>query len=132
VPAVSVSSGSLLEAAGRLRDDLVELRRRLHRRPEIVNDAGLTETVLEAATALLGGDRVHRMPTPIMPAEDFSEVLRRVPGTMTFLGARPEEPGPAASVHANRMILDESALPVGAALHATVALRLPRNPGPRS
>jgi hippurate hydrolase len=56
-----------------------------------------------------------------MGAEDFSYVLARVPGAMVFLGARPED-APAAPLHSNRMVLDESALGTGIALHAAMAL----------
>jgi metal-dependent amidase/aminoacylase/carboxypeptidase family protein len=43
---------------------------------------------------------------------------------MVFLGMRPEGDDPVAPVHSNRMILNESAMTVGIALHAAMALRL--------
>ena len=50
---------------------------------------------------------------------------QRVPGAMAFLGTRP--PGvrarDVAPNHSNRMVVDESAMAVGVALHALVALR---------
>jgi hippurate hydrolase len=60
------------------------------------------------------------MPTPVMGAEDFSYVLQRVPGAMVFLGARAEGSG-GAPLHSNRMVIDESALADGIALHAATA-----------
>ncbi|QIJ66269.1 M20 family metallopeptidase [Streptomyces sp. JB150] len=93
--------------------------------PPTVNDDTVTGTVRETAAALLGADRVHPLPQPFMGAEDFSYVLRRVPGTMAFLGARP--PGQhgeeTPDCHSNRVVFDEPALASGAALHAAVALR---------
>jgi hippurate hydrolase len=93
--------------------------------PPTVNDDTVTGTVRETAAELLGADRVHPLPQPFMGAEDFSYVLRRVPGTMAFLGARP--PGAdgedTPDCHSNRVVFDEPALASGAALHAAVALR---------
>ncbi len=59
---------------------------------------------------------------PIMGAEDFSYVLQRVPGAMTNLGTRPDS-GPVYPNHSNRMLLNESALAAGVAMHVAVALR---------
>ncbi|HZF89104.1 M20 family metallopeptidase [Streptomyces sp.] len=93
--------------------------------PPVVNDGTVAATVRETAAELLGADRVQLLPQPFMGAEDFSYVLRRVPGTMAFLGARrPGDPaGKAPDCHSNRVVFDEPALAAGAALHAAVALR---------
>jgi hippurate hydrolase len=59
-----------------------------------------------------------------MGAEDFSYVLRKVPGAMVFLGVcPPEHPNPLAApaCHSNRMVLHEDAMAAGVALHASVA-----------
>jgi hippurate hydrolase len=87
-----------------------------------VNDAGCARFAHEVARELLGAEAVVEMPAPLMGAEDFSYVLERVPGALFFLGARP--PGErAAPLHSNRMVLEESALATGVALHAALALR---------
>jgi hippurate hydrolase len=91
--------------------------------PVTVNDAGFVDFARATASELLGGERLIDMRAPIMGAEDFSYVLQRVPGAMVFLGARPDGDGPAAAIHSNRMLLNESALSAGVALHAAVALR---------
>ncbi|MER6346036.1 M20 metallopeptidase family protein [Streptomyces sp. NPDC001595] len=92
--------------------------------PPVVNDTEAAVTVRDTAARLLGADRVHELPEPFMGAEDFSYVLRRVPGVMAFLGARP--PGvpaeDAPDCHSNRVVFDEQALATGAALHTAVAL----------
>jgi hypothetical protein len=45
---------------------------------------------------------------------------------MAFLGGRPaeEDPATAPNNHSNRVVFDESAMAVGTALYAAVALRL--------
>jgi hippurate hydrolase len=60
-----------------------------------------------------------------MGAEDFSYVLQRVPGAMTFLGAVPAglDPESVPQAHSNLAVFDEEAMVVGAALHAAVAIR---------
>jgi amidohydrolase len=91
--------------------------------PVTVNDQGITSFVSRVAAELLGEDRVRLMPTPVMGSEDFSYVLRQIPGTLLFLGTRPD--GDAAPIpnHSNRMVVNERAMPIGVALHAAVALR---------
>ena len=42
----------------------------------------------------------------------------------TLLGVRPDGDGPAASLHSNRLVIDERAMVVGAALHAAVELSI--------
>ncbi len=90
--------------------------------PVTVNTA-FAEQALRVAGELVGPDVAVPMPYPIMGAEDFSYVLQRVPGAMVFLGTQPEgATQPVPGNHSNRMVIDESAMAVGAALHAAVAL----------
>ena len=90
--------------------------------PVTVNDSAFAALVLETAGELLGAERVHPMSTPVMGSEDFSYVLERVPGAMAFLGTRPDA-GPAHPNHSNRMLVNESALATGIAMHVAMALR---------
>ena len=92
--------------------------------PPVVNDPAIVEAVAEVSRGLLGKDHFRLLPTPIMPSEDFSYILQSVPGAMAFLGARTDNQGTVADVHSPQMILNEDAMAVGVALHATVALRL--------
>jgi hippurate hydrolase len=92
--------------------------------PPVVNNPDIVEAVSEVTGQLLGKDHFRLLPAPIMPSEDFSYILQRVPGAMVFLGARPEGDGTFADVHSPRMILNERAMAVGVALHAAAALRL--------
>jgi hippurate hydrolase len=89
--------------------------------PVTVNDDDFAARVVRVASDLLGPDHVQQMATPIMGSEDFSYVLQRVTGAFAFLGTRPAE-GPAPPNHSNRMLVNESALPAGVAMHVAVAL----------
>ena len=92
--------------------------------PVTVNDATFTPWVAEVVEAQLGPGRFFELPTPVMGAEDFSYVLRRVPGAMAFLGVCPTDiPNSleAPSCHSNRMRIDEDAMAVGVAMHVAVA-----------
>src|SRR5262245_45348445 len=89
--------------------------------PPVVNDPAIVEAVAEVSRGLLGKDHFRLLPSPIMPSEDFSYILQRVPGAMAFLGARPDNQGTVVDVHSPQMILNEDAMAVGVALHVTVA-----------
>ena len=91
--------------------------------PVTVNDEGFVGFASRVATELLGEARVRSLASPIMSSEDFSYVLRRVPGAMMFLGTRPDGDAPPIPNHSNRMVVNEAAMATGIALHAAVALR---------
>jgi hippurate hydrolase len=93
--------------------------------PVTVNDGPFAAFVRDVVGDLIGADHVAEMPAPIMGAEDFSYVLQRVPGAMAFLGARPadQELATAPMNHSNHVVFDESAMAVGIATYAAVALR---------
>ena len=92
--------------------------------PVVVNDESAAHLVHAAAVGLIGPDRALLERDPIMGAEDWSYVLQRVPGAMTWLGACPPglDPADAPANHSNRVIFDEDAMAVGVATHAAVAL----------
>lgn len=80
----------------------------------------------EAVTrGLLGPDAFRRLADPIMGAEDFAYVLEKAPGAMFFLGVAPQGDNWAqcCGIHSTRMIVDESAMPIGAALLAALGER---------
>ena len=93
--------------------------------PVTSNTEAFTDFTIDVARETLGDQRVHRLPNPIMGAEDFSYVLQRVPGTMMFLGGTPHDRDPrtAAANHSNLVVFDEAAMPTGIELYARVALR---------
>ena len=92
--------------------------------PPTVNDARAVALAEATATALPEGAFMH-LAAPIMGAEDFSYVLAKVPGMMAFLGVA--EAGAdwrqCCAIHSNRMMVDESVLPRGAAFLAGCAVR---------
>jgi metal-dependent amidase/aminoacylase/carboxypeptidase family protein len=92
--------------------------------PVTVNDPSFTAFATEVTRGVLGDRRVVEMPAPVMGAEDFSYLLRKVPGAMFFLGVCPphhDDPFSAPACHSNRMVLHEDAMAAGVALHAAVA-----------
>lgn len=93
--------------------------------PVTVNDPASARHTLAVAGALVGPDRAVTMPTPVMGAEDWSRVLRAVPGSMAFLGAAPDGDARPAPNHSNRFVIDESAMATGIAMYAAMALTPP-------
>lgn len=91
--------------------------------PVTVNDNDAAAWVLDVAREV-AGELAIEMPTPVMGGEDWSYVLQRVPGAMAFLGTCPPDTplAEAAPNHSNRMVIDESAMAVGTAMYAAVAL----------
>jgi len=94
--------------------------------PVTMNDPAVFQAVRAIAVDLLGEADVHTMAAPIMPAEDWSFVLQRIPGVMVDLGGRPRDRALEGypQNHSNLVVFDEAAMAVGAALHAKAALEL--------
>ena len=93
--------------------------------PVTVNHAGIIELVGDVCDDVVGPDRMFPLPSPVMGAEDFSYILEEVPGAMAFLGVCPDDIAnslEAPSCHSDLMRLNEDALPLGAAMHAGVAI----------
>jgi hippurate hydrolase len=91
--------------------------------PVTVNDAGRTAEAGEVLTGLFGAERVQPLANPLMGAEDFSMVLREVPGTFAMVGARPDDV-PAAnppSNHSSIVRFDDAVLADNAAALAQLA-----------
>ena len=93
--------------------------------PPTINDPRAVAT-FEAVASELPGGAFETLPHPILGAEDFSYVLEKVPGAMAFLGVAAEGSDWAGccGIHSSRMVVDETALPRGAAILAGAALRL--------
>jgi hippurate hydrolase len=92
--------------------------------PPTINDPRAVELFAAVAGELPGG-AFETLSSPIMGAEDFSYVLEKVPGAMAFLGVAAEGSDWAGccGIHSSRMVVDETALPRGAAILAGCALR---------
>jgi amidohydrolase len=91
--------------------------------PVTICDPRAVECGRRAVRQLFGADSWLELPAPIMGAEDFSYVLEKVPGAMLFLGAsaKGSDWRSCCGLHSNRMVLDESVLARGAAVHAAIA-----------
>ncbi|HXH00515.1 MAG TPA: M20 family metallopeptidase [Sphingomicrobium sp.] len=76
-----------------------------------------------ALVQAIAGNSFVELPASNMGGEDFSYVLEQVPGAMAFLGVAPagEEAEGKAPLHNPRMMIDETALPIGVALHCAFA-----------
>jgi hippurate hydrolase len=94
--------------------------------PATINDDEVAALATSVGIELFGEERVVEMPWPSMGSEDFSYILQRVPGAMVFLGATPAglDPATVPQTHSNKVVLDESAMPTGVALHVAMAERL--------
>lgn len=88
--------------------------------PPVVNDPRTTAAVREATAALLGAGALQEA-EPMMGAEDFAFLARRAPGTFLWLGAGLPD---RREHHHPRFEIDESVLPVGAAVLAAGARKL--------
>ncbi len=78
----------------------------------------LCQELVPCLKEVLGASNVHQIPA-MSATEDFGYVTEKVPGMFVFLGAG--APG-SAPLHSPKMTLDEDVLPLGAALHANVAV----------
>jgi amidohydrolase len=90
--------------------------------PPLLNDAAMASLVREVAHDVVGTENVSA-PSVGMGAEDMAYFLEAVPGAFYRLGARNRATGKTFSNHHPRFDIDEDALPIGAAMHAAVALR---------
>ena len=91
--------------------------------PSSYNDPQVAATIRQVAEELLGSDSLEPLEAE-MGAEDFSYMVSQAPGAMFMLGARiGQEQRPH---HSPIFDIDESALPIGAALLAETTCRLLR------
>jgi IAA-amino acid hydrolase len=90
--------------------------------PPVVNDATAWGSARAMAEEMLGKNAVVELP-PVMGGEDFAFYTQRVPGCFVVLGVKQDGDGPVYGVHHPLFTANEKALPVGAALHASYALR---------
>jgi len=94
--------------------------------PVTMNDPRAIALVRDLAEGMDPDAGWQTMPAPMMGGEDFSYVLREVPGCMAFIGVAPEGSDPATNppLHNTRMTIEEGVMARGIALHCAVATRL--------
>ena len=95
--------------------------------PVTMNDARAIDLVRSCAEAVGAGYQTMR--APMMGGEDFSYVLREVPGAMSFIGAASPGSDPATNppLHNTRMTIDEAVMARGVAMHCAMAMRYLEN-----
>ncbi len=93
--------------------------------PVTMNDARATAMMKGIAGDLGGEAGWHAMPAPMMGAEDFSYVLQKVPGAMSFIGVAPAGSNHLTNppLHNTRMTIEEDVMARGIAMHCAVAER---------
>ena len=91
--------------------------------PVTVNDAALTERLVPTLRRVAGASMVRAIP-PILPGEDFSRFLEKVPGSFFMLSVTPpgRDLSKVASNHSPLFEGDDKALPIGVRLLATAAV----------
>ncbi|MEM7116567.1 MAG: M20 family metallopeptidase [Chloroflexota bacterium] len=95
--------------------------RRVEGYPALYNDPGVASWLRKTAVDLLGADKVGSR-GPVMGGEDFSFMSRASRGAMLSLGVKDPD-GPPRFLHHPEFDLDETAMPIGAAILAETALR---------
>ncbi len=80
--------------------------------PATINDPGAVAIVREAATDVVGPDKVIT-PNPSMGGEDFSFFLNERPGAMFMVGSNNPDKGLTWGHHHPRFDIDEESLAVG-------------------
>lgn len=83
----------------------------------LVNDASLSDAILEAAAPVVGDARASLKHDLVMGSEDFADMLRVVPGAYCTVGHRGD-----VQLHNPGYVLDDDILPVGASIYVNVAM----------
>ncbi|EEC81804.1 hypothetical protein OsI_25527 [Oryza sativa Indica Group] len=90
--------------------------------PATVNDEGMYRHARAVAVDVLGEDGV-KVGTPFMGGEDFAFYAQRFPAAFFMIGVGNETTmRKVYPLHSPHFVVDEDVLPVGAALHAAVAM----------
>lgn len=91
--------------------------------PPVVNEKNAYEHMCKVGVETLGEENVLLLQSPLMASEDFSFYLGEIPGAMQLIGVDyPSKRSSAGMVHSPEFFPDEDVLPIGAALHANIAI----------
>jgi amidohydrolase len=93
--------------------------------PAVINDRVATELVEAEARAVLGDEKVHRIP-PTQPSDDVSEFLNHLPGCYFFVGGAAAD-GSSGMHHSPTFSVEDESLRLGASImvRSAVALAAP-------
>jgi hippurate hydrolase len=89
--------------------------------PATINTSSCAHFVADVATDLFGAERVVRDMTPSMGSEDFSFMLKKVPGAYFRLGQGGAEEG--RFLHNSKFDFNDDVIPVGSATFAALVER---------
>ena len=92
--------------------------------PVTSNDPAVTEYLRTVAEQTFGKERVFRIPTPMMGAEDFAWFGRKIPCSYAWLGCWSE--GYPRANHQPRFNFDERVFSTGVGLFTALALHADR------
>lgn len=90
--------------------------------PSVLNDADVSTKVMKYAEEILPEGNVFYVPRNIS-SEDFAVITEHVPSVFLMLGCGTPDEGYGNLCHTSNTMLDERALPTGAALYAYCAAR---------
>ncbi|TEU00051.1 MAG: amidohydrolase [Candidatus Stahlbacteria bacterium] len=82
--------------------------------PILKNDEKKTKKLTCIAQGIF--KNVEIMDDPVMGGEDFAYYLEKIPGSFAFIGGANKKKGIYSKLHTPHFIIDEDALPMGAAL----------------
>lgn len=91
------------------------------RYPPTVNHADEAKIAGDMAAEMFGEASVDRNPVPTMGAEDFSFMLREVPGCYIWAGAKPVDVEEVPGLHNPAYDFNDELLPIGASYWARLA-----------
>ncbi|MGH9244024.1 MAG: M20 metallopeptidase family protein [Acidimicrobiales bacterium] len=97
--------------------------------PAVWNDPTVAAVARDAATAVVGADRVLEV-EPVMAGDDVARIFERVPGCYVFLGAAHDDGRPPTPNHSPVWDFDERVLPIGASVLLEAVDRLLTSPLP--
>lgn len=89
--------------------------------PVINEHIRLNNIARAAAAKLFGLEQLHDMP-PVTGSEDFSMLMKKVPGVFGFIGCLNPQKGIVWPNHSDKFTVDESVLQRGSALYAQFAV----------
>lgn len=129
----SFSNEGLLDLKERIKE-VIELQASVHRcsatvnftdgsvlYPVTINDERLYNNAKEVSEALVGESNMKLFPL-IMGADDFSFFSMKTSAAMFGIGIKNATVKSDQPLHSPFFVVDEEALPIGAALHAAVAI----------
>lgn len=87
--------------------------------PVTINDEDMYKHAKSVGEALLGESNFTLCPL-MMGSEDFSFYSQKMPAAFFFIGVKNETLN--SQLHSPYLIIDEDVLPIGSALHASVAM----------